>query len=116
MLKVINNFLKMFSSDMSIDLGTANTLVYVAGEGIVLDEPSVIAMVRDKGTYTPYAFGDEAKKMLGRTPSDIVATKPLADGVIADFKPAEEMIKHFIKSVHKKRRFFTRPRIVICAK
>ena len=104
----------MFSSDMSIDLGTANTLVYVAGEGIVLDEPSVIAMVRDKGTYTPYAFGDEAKKMLGRTPSDIVATKPLADGVIADFKPAEEMIKHFIKSVHKKRRFFTRPRIVIC--
>jgi rod shape-determining protein MreB len=105
---------KLFSSDMAIDLGTANTLVYVSGKGIVLDEPSVVAMVQDRGSYIPYAFGDEAKKMLGRTPSDIIAMKPLADGVIAEFKPAEEMIKHFINTVHKRRSFLARPRIVIC--
>lgn len=114
MSKIANCLFRMFSSDMSIDLGTANTLVYVAGQGIVLDEPSVVAMIQDRGVYTPYAFGDEAKKMLGRTPSDIIATKPLADGVIAEFKPAEEMIKHFIQAVHKKNRFFARPRIIIC--
>ena len=99
---------------MSIDLGTANTLVYVANQGVVLNEPSVVAMIQERGSYIPYAFGQEAKMMLGRTPSDIKAIKPLGHGVIADFKPAEEMIKYFIRTVHKERSFFTKPRIVVC--
>ena len=109
-------FSKLFglvSSDMAIDLGTANTLVYVSGKGIVLDEPSVVALIKENGAYKPYAFGHEAKMMLGRTPTDIEAKRPLRDGVIADFKGAEEMIKHFIRAVHN-RRTFTGPRIVVC--
>ena len=85
----------VFSSDMAIDLGTANTLVYVKGKGIVLNEPSVVAVINDNGTTKPYAFGHEAKMMLGKTPANIIATRPLKDGVIADFKSAEEMIKFF---------------------
>ncbi len=101
------------SSNMAIDLGTANTLVYVQGKGIVLNEPSVVALIKYHGAYKPYAFGHEAKMMLGRTPTDIEAIRPLKDGVIADFKGAEEMIKHFIRTVHN-RRSFTGPMIVVC--
>ena len=101
------------STDMAINLGTANTLVYVKGRGIVLNEPSVVAMVNDRGNMIPYAFGNEAKLMLGRTPAKIDAKRPLKDGVIADFRVAEEMIKHFIHRVHN-RRSFTGPLILIC--
>jgi rod shape-determining protein MreB len=104
----------LFSSDMAIDLGTANTLVYVSKEGIVLNEPSVVAFLQEKGSFIPYAFGNEAKLMLGRTPSDIKAIRPLKDGVIAEFKAAEEMIKYFINSVHKRSSFFARPRVIVC--
>lgn len=103
----------LFSSDMAIDLGTANTLVYVKDRGIVLNEPSVVALINQGGARVPYAFGHEAKLMLGRTPADITASRPLKDGVIADFKGAEEMIKHFIRAVHK-RKSFTGPLIIIC--
>lgn len=103
----------MLSSDMAIDLGTANTLVYVKDKGIALNEPSVVALIKQGGNFQPYAFGHEAKMMLGRTPAEIVATRPLKDGVIADFKGAEEMIKHFIHTVHK-RRSFTGPLIIVC--
>ena len=99
---------------MAIDLGTANTLVYVPGKGIVLNEPSVVAMINYKGTWIPYAFGSDAKMMLGRTPAEIKAIRPLKDGVIADFKGAEEMIKHFIHTVHNKRTFFARPLVIVC--
>jgi len=101
------------SSDMAIDLGTANTLVYVKGRGIVLNEPSVVALLKENGSARPYAFGNEAKMMLGRTPAGIDAKRPLKDGVIADFKGAEEMIKYFIRTVHN-RRSFTRPMIIVC--
>jgi rod shape-determining protein MreB len=101
------------SSDMAIDLGTANTLVYVKGRGIVLNEPSVVALLKDKGGTIPYAFGNEAKMMLGRTPAEITAIRPLKDGVIADFKGAEEMLKHFIRTVQN-RRWFTGPFIIVC--
>ncbi len=103
----------VFSSDMAIDLGTANTLVYVQGRGVVLNEPSVVALAHSNGSMVPYAFGNEAKLMLGRTPSEIMAIRPLKDGVIADFKGAEEMIKHFIQTVHD-RKSFTGPLIVVC--
>jgi len=98
---------------MAIDLGTANTLVYVKGRGIVLNEPSVVAIIDDKGKKSVLAVGDEAKTMLGRTPGNITAVRPLRDGVIADFIVTEEMIKHFIKKVHKKKAF-ANPRILIC--
>lgn len=110
-------FAKFFGSlscDMAIDLGTANTLVYVKGRGIVLNEPSVVAMLKDKGGMIPYKFGNEAKMMLGRTPAEIEAIRPLKDGVIADFKGAEEMIKYFIRTVHNRRFLSTGPLIVIC--
>ena len=110
---MLAQFIGMLSSDMAIDLGTANTLVYVKGKGIALNEPSVVALIKDKGNFRPYAFGHEAKMMLGRTPAGIEATRPLKDGVIADFKGAEEMIKYFIRTVHK-RRSFTGPLIIIC--
>ncbi len=110
---MLANFLGLMSSDMAIDLGTANTLVYVKGRGIVLNEPSVVAYINDKGTIVPYAFGNEAKLMLGRTPAKIEAKRPLMDGVIADFKLAEEMIKHFIRRVHN-RRTFTGPLVIVC--
>lgn len=107
------NLFKSFSRDIAIDLGTANTLVYVAGEGIVLDEPSVVAMLKQKGGMIPYKFGAEAKMMLGRTPAEIKAIRPLKDGVIADFRAAQEMLKYFIRSVNKGR-FFRRPVVVVC--
>src|ERR1700753_1638292 len=110
---MLARFFGLMSSDMAIDLGTANTLVYVKGRGIILDGPVVGAMRRGGGTSHPYAFGNEAKLMLGRTPAKIEAVRPLKDGVIADFKTAEEMIKHFIFRVHN-RRSFTGPLIIIC--
>jgi rod shape-determining protein MreB and related proteins len=103
----------MLSSDMAIDLGTANTLVYVKGRGIVLNEPSVVAIKTVGGKKQVLAVGDEAKMMLGRTPGNIEAIRPLRDGVIADFEVAEEMIKHFIRKVHN-RRSFASPQVVIC--
>jgi rod shape-determining protein MreB len=98
---------------MAIDLGTANTLVYVKGRGIVLNEPSVVAITTRKGKKMALAVGDEAKMMLGRTPGNIEAIRPLRDGVIADFEVAEEMIKHFIRKVHN-RRSFASPQIIVC--
>tara|TARA_B100000686_G_C16764636_1_gene960965 strand:- start:1337 stop:2377 length:1041 start_codon:yes stop_codon:yes gene_type:complete len=101
------------SADMAIDLGTANTLVYVRQQGIVLNEPSVVAISIYKGRKRVLAVGEEAKQMLGRTPGNIEAIRPLRDGVIADFEIAEEMIKHFIRKVHN-RRSFASPQVVIC--
>lgn len=101
------------SSDTAIDLGTANTLIYVKGQGVVLEEPSVVAIAEIKGKKRVLAVGDEAKQMLGRTPGNIHAIRPLREGVIADFDVAEEMIKHFICKVHKRRRF-VRPQVIIC--
>ncbi|MBJ26877.1 MAG: rod shape-determining protein [Rhodospirillaceae bacterium] len=101
------------SADMAIDLGTANTLVYVRQQGIVLNEPSVVAISNYKGRKRVLAVGEEAKQMLGRTPGNIEAIRPLRDGVIADFEIAEEMIKHFIRKVHN-RRSFASPQVVIC--
>lgn len=102
-----------FSHDISIDLGTANTLVYVKGKGIVLNQPSVIALLHKQGSYVFYACGQKAKMMLGKTPDGIKAMRPLKDGVIADFKGAEEMIKYFINSVNNKQAF-TKPLIIVC--
>ena len=110
---MLATFLGLLSADMAIDLGTANTLVYVKGRGIVLNEPSVVAMAQYKGRKQVLAVGDEAKLMLGRTPANITAIRPLRDGVIADFEVAEEMIKHFIRKVHNRRRFAS-PQMVIC--
>jgi len=110
---VIDKLFGMFSKDMAIDLGTANTLVYVKGEGVVLNEPSVVAKIENQGHTQVLAVGNEAKQMLGRTPGKIEAIRPLRDGVIADFEVAEQMIKHFIKKVHKGRSL-TNPQIVIC--
>lgn len=107
------NLLGMLSADMGIDLGTANTLVYVRGKGIVLDQPSVVAIAEVKGKKHVLAVGDKAKLMLGRTPGNIQAIRPLRDGVIADFEIAEEMIKYFIREVHN-RRSFANPQIMIC--
>ncbi len=109
-------FSKLFgfmSADMAIDLGTANTLVYVKDKGIVLNEPSVVAMSNVGGKMRTLAVGDEAKRMLGRTPGSIVVTRPLRDGVIADFEVTEAMIKHFIRKVHN-RRSFVSPKMIIC--
>jgi rod shape-determining protein MreB len=110
---MLNGLLGWMSADMAIDLGTANTLVYVKGRGIVLNEPSVVAILHNKGKKQVLAVGDEAKMMLGRTPGNIEAIRPLRDGVIADFEIAEEMIRHFIQKVHH-RRSFARPLIIIC--
>ncbi len=101
------------SADMAIDLGTANTLVYVRGQGVVLNEPSVVAITTISGRKQVLRVGEEAKQMLGRTPGDIMAIRPLRDGVIADFEVAEAMIKHFIRKVHN-RRSFASPQMVIC--
>ena len=103
----------IWSQDMAIDLGTANTLVVLKNKGVVLNEPSVVAVADNKGKKTVLAVGDEAKTMLGRTPGNIQAIRPLRDGVIADFIVTEEMIKHFIKKVHKGSTF-ANPRILIC--
>jgi rod shape-determining protein MreB len=107
------NIKSMWSQDMAIDLGTANTLVVLKDKGVVLNEPSVVAIVNENGKRTVLAVGDEAKTMLGRTPGNIQAIRPLRDGVIADFIVTEEMIKHFIKKVHIKNTF-ANPRILIC--
>ena len=109
----LNKLSKMWSQDMAIDLGTANTLVVVKGRGVVLNEPSVVAIIEEKGKKSVLAVGDEAKTMLGRTPGNISAVRPLKDGVIADFVVTEEMIKHFIRKVHKKNAF-ANPRILVC--
>jgi rod shape-determining protein MreB and related proteins len=101
------------SADMAIDLGTANTLVYVKGRGIVLNEPSVVAIADHRGRKQVLAVGEEAKLMLGRTPGNIAAIRPLRDGVIADFEVAEAMIKHFIRKVHN-RRGFASPMVIVC--
>ena len=109
-------FSKLFgfmSADMAIDLGTANTLVYVKDQGIVLNEPSVVAISMAGGKKQVLAVGNEAKQMLGRTPGNIIATRPLRDGVIADFEVTEAMIKHFIRKVHN-RRSFVSPKMMIC--
>ncbi|MFH1411113.1 MAG: rod shape-determining protein [Candidatus Omnitrophota bacterium] len=105
-----DNILGMFSSDMGIDLGTASTLVYIKNEGIVLCEPSVVAV--EAGTTNVLAVGEEAKRMLGRTPGNIVAIRPMRDGVIADFEITECMLRYFIKKVHNSRRL-VRPRVII---
>ena len=106
-------FFNIFSVDMAIDLGTANTLVYAKGKGVVLDEPSVVAYQIRNGSKEILAVGDAAKLMLGRTPGSIEAIRPLKDGVIADFDSAEAMIKHFIRKVHK-HSTFTKPKIIVC--
>ena len=108
---IFEEITKIWSQDMAIDLGTANTLVVLKGHGVVLNEPSVVAVVDNSGKKSVLAVGDEAKTMLGRTPGNIQAIRPLRDGVIADFIVTEEMIKHFIKKVHK--RTLANPRILI---
>jgi rod shape-determining protein MreB and related proteins len=113
MSKWFKNLTNIWSQDMAIDLGTANTLVVLKGQGVVLNEPSVVAIADTGGKKTVLAVGDEAKTMLGRTPGNISAIRPLRDGVIADFIVTEEMIKHFIKKVHKNSTF-ANPRILIC--
>jgi rod shape-determining protein MreB and related proteins len=110
---MFSRLLGFMSADMAIDLGTANTLVYVKGRGIVLAEPSVVAIADVRGRKQVLAVGDEAKQMLGRTPGNISAIRPLRDGVIADFEVAEEMIKHFIRKVHN-RRILASPLIIVC--
>ena len=107
-------FLKFMSQDMAIDLGTANTVVYVRGRGIVLNEPSVVAVETINGIKKVKAVGDDAKLMMGKTPGNIEAIRPLRDGVIADIDVAEQMIKHFILKVHGPRKFARWPEIVIC--
>jgi rod shape-determining protein MreB len=111
-MTIFGDLKKFWSQDMAIDLGTSNTLVVLKGKGVVLNEPSVVAVVNNKGKTSVLAVGDEAKTMLGRTPGNIQAIRPLKDGVIADFVVTEEMIKHFIKKVHKKT--IANPRILIC--
>ena len=113
MKKWFSKLSEIWSTDMAIDLGTANTLVVLKGKGVVLNEPSVVAVVDEKGKKSVIAIGDEAKTMLGRTPGNIQAIRPLKNGVIADFIVTEEMIKHFIKKVHNKKSF-ANPRILIC--
>jgi len=110
---MFSRLLGAMSADMAIDLGTANTLVYVKGRGIVLAEPSVVAIADVRGKKQVLAVGEEAKQMLGRTPGNISAIRPMRDGVIADFEVAEEMIKHFIRKVHN-RRSFASPIIIVC--
>jgi rod shape-determining protein MreB len=104
----------LFSSDLSIDLGTANTLIYVRDEGIVLDEPSVVAIRVHNGQKTIEAVGTDAKRMLGRTPGNITAIRPLKDGVIADFQITEKMLQHFIAKVHQNSFIRPSPRVLIC--
>ncbi len=110
-------FRGIFSNDLSIDLGTANTLIYVRDQGIVLNEPSVVAIRQDRGPGGPRAVaavGNDAKMMLGRTPGNIVTVRPMKDGVIADFTMTEAMLQHFIKQVHKTRFLRPSPRVLVC--
>ncbi len=114
MAKILDFILGIFSSDLAIDLGTANTCVYVKGRGIVLREPSVVAVKKDnRGNNQVLAVGAEAKRMLGRAPGNIRAIRPMKDGVIADFEVTEAMLRYFISKVHNQRRL-VRPRIMIC--
>ncbi len=110
---MLSKLMGWLSADMAIDLGTANTLVYVRGKGVVLNEPSVVAIEEYRGKKQVLAVGNEAKLMLGRTPGNIHAIRPLRDGVIADFEIAEEMIKYFIRKVHN-RRSFASPMVIVC--
>ncbi len=110
---MFSKFFSISSKDIAIDLGTANTLVYVAGQGVVLNEPSVVAVLNEAGKMIPCAFGSTAKMMLGRTPAKIDAIRPLKDGVIADFKVAAEMIKHFIREVNPTKSWLG-PLVIIC--
>lgn len=111
---IFDSILGMFSNDLAIDLGTANTLIYVKGHGIVCSEPSVVAVRREaKGSKKILAVGKEAKEMLGRTPGNIEAIRPMKDGVIADFEITEAMLRYFIRKVHN-RKALVRPRIIIC--
>tara|TARA_Y100000590_G_C15653888_1_gene989868 strand:- start:220 stop:1260 length:1041 start_codon:yes stop_codon:yes gene_type:complete len=110
---VLDKLYEMISRDMAIDLGTSNTLVYVKGEGIVLNEPSVVALSEVSGKKHVIAVGDEAKRMLGKTPGKIQAIRPMKDGVIADFEVAEQMIKFFIQKIHN-RKSFSNPQVIIC--
>ena len=115
MPKLVNFILGAFSNDLAIDLGTANTCVYVKGQGIVLREPSVVAVKKDsRGNSVVLAVGQDAKRMLGRTPGNIQAIRPMKDGVIADFEVTEAMLRHFISKVHNSRRNLVRPRIMVC--
>src|SRR2546428_4498063 len=107
----LDSLMGFFSTDVAMDLGTANTLVYVRGRGIVLNEPSVVAV--DKASGRVLAVGSEAKLMLGRTPDEIIAVRPLKDGVIADFELTEALLREFVHRVHK-HKFNVRPRIIIC--
>ncbi len=107
-----SNALTIFGRDLAVDLGTANTLVYVKGRGIVLAEPSVVALNNVNGEIL--AVGTEAKRMLGRTPSNITAVRPLKDGVIADFDTTERMLRYFIRKVHRRRHLLHGPRVVVC--
>ncbi len=114
---MFKKFRGMFSNDLSIDLGTANTLIFVRGQGIVLNEPSVVAVRHDRasgGNRSVAAVGSEAKQMLGRTPGHITTVRPMKDGVIADFTYTEEMLKYFIKKVHKSRFLKPSPRVLVC--
>src|SRR4051812_19090041 len=111
MVGPLNALFGLFSRDLGIDLGTANTLVYVKGKGIVVSEPSVVAI--DKKTREPRAVGAEAKAMIGKTPGSIVAIRPLKDGVIADFDMVEIMLKYFIRKVHTQGPMVPKPRVVI---
>jgi rod shape-determining protein MreB len=114
MFNFLNAFWGMFSNDLAVDLGTANTLVYLKGKGIVVSEPSVVAVQKDDmGQKKVLAVGSEAKKMLGRTPGSIVAIRPMKDGVIADFDITEKMLRYFIQKVHNRKNLI-RPRIIIC--
>jgi rod shape-determining protein MreB len=114
MINLFDAVLGMFSNDLAIDLGTANTLVYLKGKGVVVSEPSVVAVQKDShGQKKVLAVGTEAKNMLGRTPGSIVAIRPMKDGVIADFDITEEMLRYFIRKIHN-RKALVRPRIVIC--
>lgn len=114
MINLFDAVLGMFSNDLAIDLGTANTLVYLKGKGVVVSEPSVVAVQKDShGQKKVLAVGTEAKNMLGRTPGSIVAIRPMKDGVIADFDITEEMLRYFIRKIHN-RQALVRPRIVIC--
>ena len=117
MTNIITNFKNYFSTDLAIDLGTANTLIYIRGQGVVLNEPSVVAIRQDggpNGKKVIQQVGLAAKQMLGRTPGNISAIRPMKDGVIADFTVTEQMLKHFIKKVNPPRLFSFNPRIVIC--
>ncbi len=110
-----NSLYKLFSNDLAIDLGTAMTLIYVKGKGIVINEPSVVAVEKDaRGVKKILAVGKEAKEMVGRTPGSITAIKPMKDGVIADFEVTEAMLRYFILKAHQNRRTLVRPRIIIC--